>query len=192
MTTRAAAFVFLWILPVQPASAQLSDDLQISGYFQAMPEWIRQTAMGDILGVDFSGLHDNALYRNLDRLHPNREQIERELAEQEKTLFNLDETLYLYDVTSTYFEGLALRNPQAKRGYSRDKRPDCKQVVVGLVLGTAGGFIGLYYGGLSPVRDPSKVELSGLAMAGRRRLVHRSARPAAAGARHLLRGALGA
>jgi transposase len=100
----------------------------------AMADWIRRTAMGDILGMDFSELHENALYRNLDRLHPNREPIERELAEQEKTLFNLDETLYLYDLTSTYFEGLALRNPQAKRGYSRDKRPDCKQVVVGLVL----------------------------------------------------------
>lgn len=100
----------------------------------AMPDWIRRTAMGDILGVDFSQLGENALYRNLDRLHPNREQIERELAEREKTLFNLDDTLYLYDLTSTYFEGLAERNPQAKRGYSRDKRPDCKQVVVGLVL----------------------------------------------------------
>jgi transposase len=100
----------------------------------AMPDWIRRTAMGDILRVDFSRLAENALYRNLDRLHPNREAIERELAEQEKTLFNLDDTLYLYDLTSTYFEGLAKRNPQAKRGYSRDKRPDCKQVVVGLVL----------------------------------------------------------
>jgi transposase len=100
----------------------------------AMAGWIRRTAMGDILGVDFSELHDNALYRNLDRLHPNREQIERELAEQEKTLFNLDDTVYLYDLTSSYFEGLAKTNPQAKRGYSRDKRPDCKQVVVGLVL----------------------------------------------------------
>jgi len=100
----------------------------------AMADWIRRTAMGDILGVDFSQLNENALYRNLDRLHPNRERIERELAEQEKSLFNLDETVYLYDLTSTYFEGLAERNPQAKRGYSRDKRPDCKQVVVGLVL----------------------------------------------------------
>lgn len=100
----------------------------------AMPDWIRRTAMGDILGVDFSELDENALYRNLDRLHPNRGQIEGELAEQEKTLFNLDDTVYLYDLTSTYFEGLAERNPQAKRGYSRDKRPDCKQVVVGLVL----------------------------------------------------------
>ncbi len=83
---------------------------------------------------DFSKLQDEALYRNLDRLHPNREHIERALAEKEKSLFNLDDTVYLYDLTSTYFEGQAKANPQAKRGYSRDKRPDCKQVVVGLVL----------------------------------------------------------
>jgi transposase len=100
----------------------------------AMPDWIRRTAVADILGVDFSSLQDDALYRNLDRLHPNRERIEAELAEREKTLFHLDDTLYLYDLTSTYFEGEAASNPQAKRGYSRDKRPDCKQVLVGLVL----------------------------------------------------------
>jgi len=100
----------------------------------AMPDWIRRTALGDILQEDFSKLQDEALYRNLDRLHPNREHIERALAEREKTLFNLDDTVYLYDLTSTYFEGQAKANPQAKRGYSRDKRPDCKQVVVGLVL----------------------------------------------------------
>ena len=100
----------------------------------AMPDWMRRTAVADILHTDFSALHDDALYRNLDRLHPNREAIERELAESEKTLFNLDDTLYLYDLTSTYFEGEALSNPQAKRGYSRDKRGDAKQVLVGLVL----------------------------------------------------------
>jgi transposase len=100
----------------------------------AMPDWIRRTALGDILKQDFSKLEDEALYRNLDRLHPNRETIERELAEKEKTMFDLDHTVYLYDLTSTYFEGQAKDNPQAKRGYSRDKRPDCKQVVVGLVL----------------------------------------------------------
>ena len=100
----------------------------------AMPEWIRRTALGDILKEDFSKLEDESLYRNLDRLRPNRELIERELAEQEKTLFSLDDTVYLYDLTSTYFEGQAPLNKQAKRGYSRDKRPDCKQVVVGLVL----------------------------------------------------------
>lgn len=100
----------------------------------AMPDWIRSTALADIVGGDFSGLNDEALYRNLDQLHPHREGIERELAEREKNLFNLDDTLYLYDLTSTYFEGQAESNPQAKRGYSRDQRPDCKQVLVGLVL----------------------------------------------------------
>jgi len=100
----------------------------------SMPDWIRRTAMGDILGTDFSELNEDALYRNLDKLYPKREQIERELSEREKTLFNLDDMVYLYDLTSTYFEGQAEANPQAKRGYSRDKRPDCKQVLVGLVL----------------------------------------------------------
>lgn len=100
----------------------------------AMPDWIRRTALGDILQEDFSQLEDDSLYRNLDRLHPARELIERELAEQEKALFNLDDTVYLYDLTSTYFEGPAQFNEQAKRGYSRDQRPDRKQVVVGLVL----------------------------------------------------------
>jgi transposase len=100
----------------------------------SMPDWIRRTALGDILGTDFSELKEDALYRNLDRLHPERAQIERELAEREKTLFNLDDLVYLYDLTSTYFEGQARANPQAKLGYSRDKRADCKQVLVGLVL----------------------------------------------------------
>jgi transposase len=104
----------------------------------AMPDWIRSTALGDILGVDFSSLVDDPLYRNLDRLHPNRAAIESALVEQERQLFQLDTTVYLYDLTSTYFEGQAKRNPKAKRGYSRDKRRDCKQVVVGLVIGREG------------------------------------------------------
>ena len=100
----------------------------------AMPDWIRRTALADILDVDFATLSDEALYRNLDRLHPQRAPIEQALAARERTLFNLDDTIYLYDLTSTYFEGQCKRNPQAKRGYSRDHRPDCKQVVIGLVL----------------------------------------------------------
>ena len=100
----------------------------------AMPDWIRRTALPDILATDFSTLSDEALYRNLDRLHPQRAAIEQALAARERTLFNLDDTIYLYDLTSTYFEGQCPRNPQAQRGYSRDHRPDCKQVVVGLVL----------------------------------------------------------
>lgn len=100
----------------------------------AMPDWLRNTALSDILGTEVSNLNDEALYRNLDHLHPHRELIERELGAREKSLFQLEDSLYLYDLTSTYFEGEAALNPQAKRGYSRDKRPDCKQVLVGLVL----------------------------------------------------------
>jgi transposase len=100
----------------------------------AMPEWVGNTALSDILRVDLSELSDESLYRNLDRLHPNRQRIESELAERETSLFNLDDTYFLYDLTSTYFEGQCLKNPKAQRGYSRDQRPDCKQVVVGLVL----------------------------------------------------------
>lgn len=104
----------------------------------AMPQWVGNTALSDILRIDLSELSDTALYRNLDRLHPNRQAIEAALAQQEKSLFNLDDTYYLYDLTSTYFEGQCLKNPKAQRGYSRDKRPDCKQVVVGLVLDREG------------------------------------------------------
>jgi transposase len=100
----------------------------------AMPDWIRRTALGDLLGTDFATLSDTALYRNLDRLHPQRAAIEQALAARERTLFNLADTIYLYDLTSTYFEGQCPDNPQAQRGYSRDSRPDCKQVVIGLVL----------------------------------------------------------
>jgi hypothetical protein len=104
----------------------------------AMPDWIRSTAVGDLLGVDFAPLTDDPLYRNLDRLHPNRVSIETALAARERNLFNLDPTIFFYDLTSTYFEGQALANPKARRGYSRDKRPDCKQVVVGLAVGREG------------------------------------------------------
>jgi transposase len=99
-----------------------------------MPDWIRKTALADMLGTDFDTLVDESLYQNLDRLHPRRARIEEGLADRARTLFNLDESLYLYDLTSTYFEGQCPYNPQAQRGYSRDSRPDCKQVVVGLVL----------------------------------------------------------
>jgi transposase len=104
----------------------------------AMPDWIRATAMADILGVDFSRLVDDPLYRNLDRLHPHRSAIESALAQREQSLFNLGNTVLLYDLTSTYFEGKAAQIPKAKRGYSRDHRPDCKQLVVGLVIGREG------------------------------------------------------
>jgi transposase len=104
----------------------------------AMPDWIRSTAMADLLGVDFARLPDDPLYRNLDRLHPRRAAIESALAGREQSLFHLGNTILLYDLTSTSFEGKAALIPKAKRGYSRDHRPDCKQLVVGLVLGREG------------------------------------------------------
>jgi transposase len=104
----------------------------------AMPDWIRSTALSDILQADFQVLAEDALYRNLDKLHTQRVAIEAALAERERTLFSLDQTVFLYDVTSTFFEGLALANPKAKRGYSRDHRPDCKQVLIGLAVNRDG------------------------------------------------------
>src|SRR6266704_891393 len=104
----------------------------------AMPEWSRRTALADILGANFNGLGEDPLYRVLDKLHPHRAAIEAALVERERTLFNLERTIYLYDLTSTYFEGLAAANPKAQRGYSRDHRPDCKQVVIGLVINRDG------------------------------------------------------
>ena len=121
------------------ASRQLTEAMVLNRFVKplsehAMPDWMRRVALGDILGVDFADLNHHALYRNLDRLHPERMVIEKKLSERERTIFQLKETIYLYDLTSTYFEGDCAQNAQAKRGYSRDKRPDCKQIVVGLVL----------------------------------------------------------
>jgi transposase len=104
----------------------------------AMPDWIRATALPDILGVDFDELAEDALYRNLDKLHEHRVEIETALADRERNLFGLDQTVFLYDVTSTYFEGRAMSNAKAKRGYSRDHRGDCKQVLVGLAVNRDG------------------------------------------------------
>ena len=86
-----------------------------------------------------SAVTKDRLYRTLDRLLRAQEAIERDLKERLGTLFQLDYSLVLYDLTSTYFEGLAAENELARRGYSRDHRADCKQVVVALVV-TGDGF----------------------------------------------------
>jgi transposase len=104
----------------------------------AMPAWIRRTALADILHVSFDTLEEDPLYEILDKLHPHRAAIETALVERERCLFNLDQTIYLYDLTSTYFEGQCALNPKAQRGHSRDKRSDCKQLVVGLVVNRDG------------------------------------------------------
>jgi transposase len=122
----------------QLASAMVLNRLIQPAAEHAMPDWIRRTALADILGAEFASLVEDPLYRVLDKLHPHRAAIEAALVERERSLFNLDRTIYLYDLTSTYFEGQAAANGKAKRGYSRDHRPDCKQVVVGLVVNRDG------------------------------------------------------
>lgn len=96
--------------------------------------WYRKTALEDVLGVPPEVVNDDRLYRALDKLLPHKEEIERHLKTRLGELFQLDYELLLYDVTSTYFEGLAERNLQARRGHSRDHRPDCKQVCIALVV----------------------------------------------------------
>ncbi len=94
----------------------------------------RKTALEDLLGVPPEKINENRVYRALDRMLPHKEALEKHLKARLGELFELEYDLLLYDVTSTYFEGLAAGNPQAQRGYSRDHRPDCKQVCVALVV----------------------------------------------------------
>jgi len=97
-------------------------------------DFYRRTALEDILGVAAESVHHTRLYQGLDELLLHKEALEIHIQKRLGGLFSLDYDLLLYDVTSTYFEGEALANPMAKRGYSRDSRPDCKQVCIGLIV----------------------------------------------------------
>jgi transposase len=105
-----------------------------SSELQLAEMWYRKTAFEDILGLSADEVNDDRLYRALDQILPHKEAIERHLKDRLGELFGLRYDLLLYDVTSTYFEGLCEHNPQAKRGYSRDHRPDCLQVCIALVV----------------------------------------------------------
>lgn len=96
-------------------------------------QWYRSTALEDLLGIGIESIYDERLYRALDRLLPQKEAIEKHLVRRLGELFTLNYDLLLYDVTSTYFEGVG--DPKiAQRGYSRDHRPDCVQVNIALVV----------------------------------------------------------
>jgi transposase len=97
-----------------------------------------RSSLGDLLGIPEDKINDDRLYRALDQLLPQKAEIEKHLKECLGELFNLEYDLLLYDVTSTYFEGQSEGNPQAMRGYSRDHRPDCKQVCIALVVSRDG------------------------------------------------------
>jgi transposase len=99
----------------------------------------RRTALEDLLGVPDDQVTKDRLYRTLDRLVEAKEPIEQELKEQLGELFSLQFDLLLCDLTSSFFEGLMADHPLARRGYSRDHRPDCKQIVLALVV-TPDGF----------------------------------------------------
>ena len=101
--------------------------------------WYRGTALDDLLGIPAEKVHTDRLYAGLDRLLPHKDELEQHLRQRLGDLFDLKYELLLYDITSTYFEGQCAANPLACRGYSRDSRPDCLQVLIGLVV-TEDGF----------------------------------------------------
>jgi transposase len=102
-------------------------------------DWYRRTALCDLLQLGDEEVNKDRLYRGLDHLLVHKVALEAHLSRRCGELFAIHNEVLLYDVTSTYFEGLAEANPQAQRGYSRDHRPDCKQVCIALVV-TFDGF----------------------------------------------------
>lgn len=96
--------------------------------------WYEHTALEDLLGISAKKINETRLYRGLDQLLEQKDALCAHLQEQYRSWFGLGFEFLLYDVTSTYFEGLAASNTLAARGYSRDHRPDCKQVCIGLVV----------------------------------------------------------
>jgi len=111
------------------------------GRFAAQPSelalaerWYDDTALEDLLGVPLAQINEARLYRGLDALLPHKEGICAPLLEKYRDWLGVKFEFLLYEVTSSYFEGLAEKNKKAARGYSRDSRPDCKQVCIGLVV----------------------------------------------------------
>jgi hypothetical protein len=124
----------------------------------AEPGYAR-TALPELLGVPAAKVNDDRLYRALDRLLPAKAALEQHLKERLGQLFGLEYDLLLYDVTSTYFEGQAARNPQAQRGHSRDSRGDCKQVCIALVVSREGMPLGyeVFAGNRADVRTVEEI-----------------------------------
>jgi transposase len=107
--------------------------------FHLHREWFDNSAMDILLGADFAVAEKDRLYRCLDRVLEHKQALFQHLQQRWQNLFDVSFDVLLYDLTSTYVEGEAELNPKAKRGYSRDGRPDCKQVIVALVI-TPEGF----------------------------------------------------
>lgn len=123
--------LMIWVL-VLSRLCDASSELYIAEHLYA------RSAMPDLLGIPEEKINDDRLYRALDELLPHKRALECFLKEKMGSLFALSYDLLLYDMTSTYFEGKADGNRQAKRGYSRDHRPDCKQVCIAMVVSRSG------------------------------------------------------
>ncbi len=100
--------------------------------------WYPSTALDDLLGIEEGKINDTRLYRCLDRILPHKTKLERHLKDRYGALFGAEFDVLLYDLTSTYVEGAAESNPMMRRGYSRDHRPDCEQMVIALIVNSEG------------------------------------------------------
>jgi transposase len=100
--------------------------------------WYPSTALDDLLEIGEGKINDTRLYRCLDRILPHKTKLERHLKERYGALFGAEFDVLLYDLTSTYVEGAAEKNPMVRRGYSRDHRPDCEQLVIALIVNNEG------------------------------------------------------
>jgi len=100
--------------------------------------WYPSTALDDLLGIEEGKINDTRLYRCLDRMLPHKTKLEQHLKQRYGELFGAEFDVLLYDLTSTYVEGAAANNPMMRRGYSRDHRPDCEQMVIALIVNREG------------------------------------------------------
>lgn len=108
------------------------------GEFAVHRHWFDRSALDELLRVDFAAAAKDRLYRCLDRILPHKAELFRHLTLRWKTLFDAQFDILLYDLTSTCFEGGCAAIPKARHGYSRDGRPDCRQVVIALIVTTDG------------------------------------------------------
>lgn len=100
----------------------------------SLPEWYRRTGLPELMSNRLRGVGDDRFYRVSDLLLEHQSQIESHLRERQRSMFNLNRTVLLYDLTNTHFEGLSKGNAKAKRGANKQKRNDCTQIVVGMVF----------------------------------------------------------
>ncbi|MCP4753790.1 MAG: IS1634 family transposase, partial [Proteobacteria bacterium] len=124
---------------IDTAEVSVLNRLIAQGSENSILPWLRTVALDDILDLDTLQMGDDRFYRISDKLLENRNELEERLYKRETDLFNIESGIFLYDLTNTYFEGSCLLNPKAKRnGNQKEKRTDCPQIVISLVLDNEG------------------------------------------------------